>query len=546
LLKDKLRGVIKDVPPSVVVFLIALPLSMGIARASGMPAMLGLIIAVVGGIVAGYFGGAPLVIAGPSAGLSVLVLEMVEKYRTDEDPFSITSIAVIVLIAGSVQAAAGFLKLGTYFRAVSPAVIRGMLAGIGLIIVIKQFHVMLDDDIGGSVLYNLFQIPAGIGKAFSTGGERYHYIAASIGVATLFTIVLWDRFRPARLRYLPGALAGVLAASIAAAALRLPIDYVVIDASLFSYITLPNADSLRKLLDTDILISGLALAFVASAETLLCATAVSRLSQGEGGRTDYDRELAAQGIGNLICGTLGSLPITGVISRSSANVEAGAHTKWSSVLQAMWILVFVVLAPGLLAFVPESALAAILIYVGLRLLQVSRPREMLEYGWPVFGIYVATLVGIVAIDLLTGIVLGLVLSSIRLLYSLAHLEIERIDRDDKVELHMHGAATFLALPMLAAALEEVPPGSELHMHFDELDFVDHACLDFISAFQSKHQETGGEVVMEWRSLIGRYTRGGIRAAARRTSVIPPTPGRVRTPHDQRTDAQDDRGQSSGG
>ena len=249
-LNDKLRGVIKDVPPSVVVFLIALPLSMGIARASGMPAMLGLITAIVGGIVAGYWGGAPLVIAGPSAGLSVLVLEMVEKYRTDEDPFGIASIAVIVLIAGSLQAAAGFLKLGTYFRAVSPAVIRGMLAGIGLIIVIKQFHVMLDDDIEGSVLYDLYRIPAGIGKGFSTGGERYHYIAASIGVATLLTIVLWDRFRPERLRHLPGALAGVLVASIAAAVLRLPIEYVVVDASLFSYITLPTAGSLTKLADT--------------------------------------------------------------------------------------------------------------------------------------------------------------------------------------------------------------------------------------------------------------------------------------------------------
>lgn len=530
-LNDKFKVVIKDVPPSVVVFLIALPLSMGIARASGMPAMLGLITAIVGGIVGGYLGGAPLVIAGPSAGLSVLVLEMVEKYRTDEDPFSIASIAVIVLIAGSLQAVAGFLKLGTYFRAVSPAVIRGMLAGIGLIIVIKQFHVMLDDDVEGSVLYNLYRIPAGIGKGFSTGGERYHYIAASIGVATLLTIVVWDRFRPTRLRHLPGALAGVLVASTAAAVLSLPIDYVVVDASLFSYITLPNAGSLTKLADSDIWTSGLALAFVASAETLLCATAVSRASQAESGRTDYDRELAAQGIGNLICGALGSLPITGVISRSSANVEAGAHTKWSAILQAIWILGFVVLAPGLLAFVPASALAAILIYVGLRLLQVSRPREMLQYGWSVFGIYLATVVGIVAIDLLTGIVVGLVLSTIRLLYSLAHLEIERIDRDGKIELHMHGAATFLALPMLGAALEEVPPGSELHIHFDELDFIDHACLDFIASFQSKHQETGGQVVMEWHSLIDRYTRGGIRAAARRTSVIPPTPNGVRTPHD---------------
>ena len=172
--------------------------------------------------------------------------------------------------------------------------------------------------------------------------------------------------------------------------------------------------------------------------------------------------------------------------------------------------------------VPESALAAILIYVGIRLIQVSTPRKLLSYGRAVFGIYVATVLGIVVIDLLTGIVIGLVLSTMRLVYSLAHLDIERLDVDGRIELHLHGAATFVALPLLAGALEEIPPGSELHMHFDELDFIDHACLDFIAGFQERHEETGGSVIMEWRSLIGRYTRGGIRAAARR-SLPPPVP-----------------------
>ena len=483
--------------------------------------MLGLITAVVGGVVVGFLGGAPLQISGPSAGLSVLVLEWVVAYRTDEDPYGIASLAVIVMIAGTIQATAGLLKFGTYFRAVSPAVIRGMLAGIGVIIVVKQFHVMIDNDVDGGILYNIYQIPAGLVKAVATGDERTHYIAALIGVSTLLTIVLWDRFRPSRLHYIPGALAGVIVASIAAAVLRLPIDYVIVKDSLFEYVTLPNADSVSKLLDTKIWVSGMALAFVASAETLLCATAVSHMHQR--GRTNYDRELAAQGIGNIACGALGALPITGVISRSTANVEAGAHSKWSSIMHATWIFLFVVLLPGLLELVPESALAAILIYVGIRLVQVSTPRKLLSYGWPVFGIYLATVIGIVSIDLLTGIVIGLVLSTLRLVYSLAHLDIDRVDEDERIELHLHGAATFLALPKLAAALEEIPPGTELHMHFDELDFVDHACLDLIAAFQSRHNETGGRVVMEWRSLIGRYTRGGIRAATRRNSLLPSPP-----------------------
>ncbi len=498
-----------------VVFLIALPLSMGIARASGLPAMLGLITATVGGILLGFFGGAPLQISGPSAGLSVLLLDWVMKYRSEEDPYAILSLAAMVLIAGAIQATAGFLKFGTYFRAVSPAVIRGMLAGIGMIIIIKQFHVMLDNDVDGSVLYNVYKIPDALRKAFT--GERYHYVAASIGMATLITILVWDRFRPQRLYFLPGALAGVLVASGAAAVLRLPIDYVAVKDSLISYVTLPSAATLEKLTQVDILLAGGALAFVSSAETLLCATAVSQMHRGK--RTNYDRELAMQGIGNLICGVLGAMPITGVISRSSVNVQAGAKSGWSSIMQATWIFLFASLLPGLLGLVPESALAAILIFVGFKLLQVSTPKQLLSYGAPVFAIYVATVVGIVAIDLMTGIVIGLMLSAARLIYSLAHLDIERIDKEDRVELHLHGSATFLALPRLAAALEEIPLDSELHMHFDELDFVDHACLDLIASFQERHKEAGGQVIMEWRSLIGRYTRGGIRAAARRS--IPP-------------------------
>lgn len=521
-LNDRVGRIAKDLSPSIVVFLIALPMSMGIAQASGMPASLGLITAAVGGVVVGYLGGAPLQISGPSAGLSVLVLEWVVAFRTDEDPYGITSIAVVVMLAGLIQTIAGFLRLGTYFRAVSPAVVRGMLAGIGLIIMAKQVHVMIDDDIEGSVLYNVYAIPQGFMKAVTTGGERTHYIAASVGLATLFTIVLWDRFRPNMLHVVPGALVGVLVTTLAAGLLRLPIDYVVVNDSLLSYVTLPNADSLAKLMNPDILVAGVALAFVASAETLLCATAVSRMHQGS--RTDYDRELFAQGVGNLACGALGALPVTGVISRSTANVEAGAEARWSSIMQATWVFLFAALFPGLLGLVPESALAAILIYVGFRLVQVSTPLKILQYGRGVFGIYLATIIGIVAIDLLTGIIIGLVLSTARLVYSLAHLDIERIDAEDRIELHLHGAATFVALPLLAGALEEIPPGTELHLHFDELDFVDHACLDFIAAFQERHQETGGRVIMEWRSLIGRYTRGGIRAAVRRsTAPSPPRP-----------------------
>lgn len=515
----------RDVGPSFVVFLIALPLSMGIAQASGVPPALGLITAVVGGLVVGLFGGAPLQISGPSAGLAVLILEMVHRFRTDEDPYGLGTIAVIVILAGLLQACAGFVKLGGFFRAVSPAVIRGMLTGIGIIIIAKQFHVMIDDDVQGSALHALIKIPEGIVKAFTVEGDRYHYVAASVGLATLITIVAWERFRPAKLRAVPGPLAGVLVAVVGTAIVQAATDVNIVSVqvgeSFAGYISLPSASSLSLLESSAVWTSALALAFVASAETLLCATAVSRMHTGQ--RTNYDRELAAQGIANTLCGVLGTLPVTGVISRSTANVQAGATTRWSSVMQATWIFLFVVFLPGTLAYIPQSALAAILIYVGFKLVDVDAVRTMAAYGRPVLAIFAATAIGVVVIDLLSGIILGFVLSTARLVYSLAHLDIEREEAGNRIDLHFQGSATFVAIPRLAKALEDIPAGTELHVHVEELDFIDHACLDLLTAFEKRHQETGGRVVLEWHSLMSRYVKGGVRAADR-ASRVPQPPG----------------------
>ncbi len=517
----------RDIGPSLVVFLIALPLSMGIALASGVPPALGLITAVIGGVVVGVLGGAPLQISGPSAGLAVLMLEMVERFRTDDDPYGLRTIAVIVIIAGLLQAGAGLAKLGGFFRAVSPAVIRGMLTGIGIIIIAKQFHVMIDANVEGSALQALIKIPEGIIKAFTVVGDHYHYVAASVGVATLVTILAWERFRPMRLKAVPGPLAGVLVAAVGAAIVQATTDVNVISvqvsASLLDYISVPSATSLSLLETRQVWMSALALAFVASAETLLCATAVSQMHGGD--RTNYDRELTAQGIANTLCGLLGTLPVTGVISRSTANVQAGAATRWSSVMQATWILVFVLVAPGLLTLVPQSALAAILIYVGFKLVNVGAIRTMAAYGRPVVAIFAATVIGVVAIDLLSGIVLGFVLSMGRLVYTLAHLDIVREEDGNRTDLHFQGSATFVALPRLAEALEDIPAGTELHVHVEELDFIDHACLDLLTAFEKRHEETGGRLVMEWQSLMSRYVKGGVRAADRasRMSGPPSTP-----------------------
>jgi len=488
----------QDLTASFVVFLIALPLSMGIAIASGVPPALGLVTAIIGGVIVGAFGGAPLQISGPSAGLTVLIVQM----HTDH---GMEKLGAIVIIAGLTQLAAGLMRIGRQFQAVSPAVIRGMLSGIGVLIIASQFHVMIDDSIHDSGLQNLVKIPEGIWKAVTDYKDRTHDLAAIIGIATLVSMIAWDRAKPKQLKVIPGPLVGAGLAAGLAAIFALPIRYVAVPENLIDIMTFPSADTLTYMMQPDIIGAGVGLAFVASAETLLCATAVSRMH--DRGKTNYDRELAVHGVANLCCGLLGVLPMTGVISRSTANVEAEAQTRRSAVLHATWITIFVVFLPNVLGLVPTSSLAAILVYIGFKLLNVRAIKALSRFGKPVIGIFLATAVSIVAIDLLKGIVIGLVLSAIRLMYTISHVEysLEKIS-DDRVDLHMFGSATFLGLPKLADVLDGVPPKTELHIHFDELEFIDHACLDLISEFRKRHESNDGQVVVEWEELFSLQTK----------------------------------------
>ncbi len=492
------KGFTQDLSASFVVFLIALPLSMGIAIASGVEPALGLVTAIIGGLVVGAFGGAPLQISGPSAGLTVLVLQMHTEHGMEK-------LGAIVIIAGLVQLAAGLLRIGRQFQAVSPAVIRGMLSGIGVLIIASQFHVMVDDSIHETGLENLIRIPEGIWKAVTDYKDRTHDIAALVGIATLVAMVAWDRYKPKILKVIPGPLVGAALAAGIAAVFAMPVRYVAVPENLIEIMSFPGWHTLRYMAEPDILTAGLGLAFVASAETLLCATAVSRTH--DRGKTNYDRELAVHGIANLLCGLVGVLPLTGVISRSTANVEADALTRRSAVMHAIWIAGFVLLIPNVLGLVPTSSLAAILVYIGFKLLNIKAIRSLARFGKPVLGIFLATAVSIVAIDLLKGIVIGLLLSAMRLMYMMSHVEywMEKVS-EDRIDMHMRGSATFLGLPKLAETIDSVPQGKEVHFHFDELEFIDHACLDAISEFRTRYEANGGTVVVEWEELFSLQTK----------------------------------------
>lgn len=620
-----------DLLASVVVFLVALPLCMGIAIASGAPVAAGLITGIVGGIVVGLLAGSPLQVSGPAAGLTVIVYQAIQTH-------GIEMLGLIVLIAGALQLAAGTARLAQWFRAVSPAVIKGMLTGIGVLIFASQFHVMVDDKPKGSGLQNLASIPQAIQKGLSVpefgsreqrqfrtqalkqignlhrqqveletrvaellpdhasaeklarrsqerqqadaealrglreqqariseevrailaGLEQHnpqdniqwavsaaleaganaeadlrnghaaravetqraatrelsdlldrlktHSLAAEIGVLTILLILAWQALAPKRIRVVPAPLIAVLAATAVAATLYLPVLYVEVPDRPLASLHVPTLAMLQDAPWPGILQSALVIAVVASAETLLCAVAVDQMHTGP--RTKFDKELAAQGIGNMVCGFLGALPMTGVIVRSAANVQAGGRTRCSAVLHGVWLLVFVGWLSFLLRLVPTSALAAILVYTGYKLINPKVVKELWQYGKGEVAIYAATVGVIVGKDLLAGVLTGVVLSAIKLLYTFSHLKVRITYEDEghKAALSLHGAATFIRLPKLAERLEQIPANTELHVDLARLDYIDHACLDLLMSWARQHEATGGKLVIDWDSMHARFRR----------------------------------------
>jgi len=496
---------------SIVVFLVALPLCMGIAVASGAPPAAGLMTGVIGGVIVGLLAGSPLQVSGPAAGLTVIVMDIVARHGLEV-------LGVIVLLAGVIQIVLGALRLGQVFRAVSPAVIHGMLAGIGVLIFASQFHVMVDDPKRATGLQNLASIPEAIVKGVTPVAGTTHHIAAIIGLATILLIVLWPILAPKKLRVIPAPLVGVGSAAIIAWVFKLNISYVTIPDHIWDAVVWPTSSTLGALVSKEAIIAAITVALVASAETLLCASAVDQMHTGA--RTKYDRELFAQGVGNSLCGLVGALPMTGVIVRSSANIKAGGKTRLSAILHGIWLLVFVVVLPDVIRLIPMAALGALLVYTGYKLAHPEPVRNLLRFGKGEVAIYLITLITIVAFDLLSGVIAGILASAIKLLYTFSHLNIKVESTPDgrRTFLRLDGAATFVRLPRLAAALEGAPADTELHVQIDRLSYIDHACLELLDNWRNQHEAKGGRLILDWETL---NARGPLLAAAMQRR----TPGR---------------------
>ncbi len=463
-----------DLPASLVVFLVALPLSLGIAAASGAPIMAGLIAAAVGGIVAGSLGGSPLQVSGPAAGLTVVVAGLVDEFG-----WQVT--CAITAAAGVVQLLMGVSRIGRAALAVSPVVVKAMLAGIGITIILQQLHVLLGGQAAGSAIENLTGLPAAI-----TNVELH---SALLGLAVVAILLTW-KFLPAAVRKIPGPLAAVVAVTALSVAVAPSVERISFSGSIFDAIALPSLPDGNWRAAAMAVIT---VALIASIESLLSAVAVDKMG---GSRTNLNRELVGQGSANVVSGMLGGLPVTGVIVRSATNVEAGAKSRSSAILHGVWVLVFSALFAGLIQLIPLSVLAGLLLVIGAKLIKVADIRTSLRTGDLL--VYSVTLVCVVALNLLEGVIIGLALAALCVLWRVLRAQIQAHAPSAEAlpwRVTIAGSCSFFALPRLNRVLHSVPEGHDVVVELNA-DYLDHAFREALVAWQKQQRNTGASVILE--------------------------------------------------
>ncbi len=467
-----------DVPASLVVFLVALPLSLGIAIASGAPLMAGLIAAVVGGIVAGFIGGSPLQVSGPAAGLTVVVAEVINKFGWEMT-------CLITLGAGALQILFGLSKTSRAALAIAPVVVHAMLAGIGVTIALQQIHVLLGGASQSSAWENLKALPQGI--------IDHHLPDVVIGAMVIAILVVWPKL-PAKVRLIPGALVAIVAATTFAVATSSPAERISLSGNFFDALSLPTLTGPVNGDWSGVLLAVLTVALIASVESLLSAVAVDKMHTGP--RTNLNRELIGQGSANMASGFLGGLPVTGVIVRSSTNVAAGARTRTSAIMHGVWVLLFASLFSNLVQLIPKAALAGLLVVIGIQLVKLAHMKLAWRTGD--LAVYTITIVCVVFLNLLEGVGIGLLVAIGILVARVmrAHMEARPFGTQGSRQWHvaLDGSLSFLSLPRLTKTLGLVPAGAHTTLAINA-DYIDHACSEAISEWRRAHEATGGTVMI---------------------------------------------------
>jgi MFS superfamily sulfate permease-like transporter len=472
------------------VFFVALPLCLGISLASGAPLYAGIISGIIGGIIVSSFSKSQLAVSGPAAGLTTIVgasIVSLGDYRI---------FLLAVIIAGLLQLLLGILKLGSIANYFPSAVIKGMLAAIGIMLISKQLPVAVgydEPDFWSSGLLNLFS-KDGFLNRMSYLNEHTSRGAIFISVISILLLFFLQKYYPKKFRLIPAILIVVVIAVIinmlftnmASVFSLKPTQLVNIPSNIFGEIMFPDFSKLFSV--TGIWRDGIIIGILASLESLLCVEAIDKLDK-HNRVTPVNRELVAQGVGNIACGLFGAIPLTAVIVRGAANVDAGARTRLSAFMHGLFLLLAVLLVPFLLNRIPYAVLAAILIVTGYNLTKPKLYRNMWSLGKKQFIPFILTIVTILVTDLLIGVSAGLLFS----IYFIVQNNFKAEFRVQKTKQHetdvfyvkLNTNVTFLNKVNLKEALDKIPPYSILTIDGSESNFIDYDILEIISEFDSK-------------------------------------------------------------
>ncbi len=478
----------QDLFASFVVFLVALPLCLGISIASGVDPVKGILTGIIGGIVVGVLSGSPLQISGPSAGLAVMVFHVVETY-------GVHALVPLGIVVGIFQLATATFKVAHFFQATPPALLQAMLSGIGALILLAQFYIMFDLPMHSNGLQNLAGAPRVLMDLFGGQLSTVQTHSALVAVLVVLVLFLWNKGRSAFFELVPGPLISTVIAGVFVyfsgwemKMVQLPENFID-DALNINYAEAFSAVNLN------FLIYAIGFAFVASAETLLCVSAVDKMAKTT---SKYNKHIFAQGVGNISAGLIGGLPIIGVITRSAANIEFGARTQMSSILHGVWIA-FVLMVPGVLGYIPVPALAGLLIYIGIRLLDVVHMFDYVRKYNKTSIIFFTTFLLTVGVDLLVGVLAGFMVSIFILVFDVLKYDLQIQDQGENKVLRFKGKLSFLDLPVLSKTLqnEDMSDATNLEICLQEVEYLDPAINEHLNELKNKLEAQGKSIEIKY-------------------------------------------------
>lgn len=477
-----------DFSASVVVILVALPLCLGIALGSGAPLFSGLIAGIIGGLVAGSLSGSQVSVSGPAAGLTAIVAAGILKAPVFE------AFLLSVFIAGILQLVFGYVKAGVFGDFIPTSVIKGMLSAIGIILILKQIPHLTGYDADFEGNYAFAQKDSG--NTFSgiiMAVSKISPLALIIGLITLGTQVFWDKVLTKKAKVFK-----IIPAPLIVVLIGVAINFIFSNAGLLhlqkdQFVNIPSAGNITEFFsffmfpdfayfdNADVWITALTIAIVASLETVLNIEASDELDKYKR-VTPKNRELKAQGVANIFCGLIGGLPVTSVIVRTSANINAGAKTKLSSILHGLLLLSAVAFLPVMINLIPLSALAAVLIFTGYKLVKPSLFKEMYFKGMDQFVPFVVTIIAIIFTDLLIGIIIGIAVGLFFVMRSNFKTSFFSVNDDKRFIIRLRKDVSFLNKPFLKNKLESIPGNATVIIDVSRADFIDKDVAEVINDF----------------------------------------------------------------